>query len=237
MTSLADIQRHVGVTPDGLWGPNTANAIADALGIERFDRASFLARYRNTKAPAINRNDMIAAASRLGVSLKHIEMVRQVESAGRSFDEKGRPTILFEPHVFWRQANWKEQATHFAYARWGAKPYPKSSDARWEQMADAAEHNEAAALASASWGLFQIMGFHWQSLGYESPQDFAAKMVESEGNHLDALVRFIETNQLTDKLAACRAGSPNSCRAFARAYNGAGYEKNRYHVRMSDALR
>lgn len=33
MTTLADIQRHVGVTPDGVWGPNTANAIAKALGI------------------------------------------------------------------------------------------------------------------------------------------------------------------------------------------------------------
>ncbi len=31
--NLADIQRHVGVTPDGKWGPNTANAISKALGI------------------------------------------------------------------------------------------------------------------------------------------------------------------------------------------------------------
>lgn len=31
MTTLADIQRRVGVTPDGLWGPNTASAIMAAL--------------------------------------------------------------------------------------------------------------------------------------------------------------------------------------------------------------
>lgn len=31
---LADIQRHVGVSPDGVWGRNTAAAIAKALGIE-----------------------------------------------------------------------------------------------------------------------------------------------------------------------------------------------------------
>lgn len=35
MTTLADIQRKVGVTPDGLWGPNTANAIAKALGMDQ----------------------------------------------------------------------------------------------------------------------------------------------------------------------------------------------------------
>ena len=33
MTTLADIQRHVGVTPDGYWGPVTAAAIAKALGM------------------------------------------------------------------------------------------------------------------------------------------------------------------------------------------------------------
>lgn len=33
MTTLADIQRHVGVAPDGVWGPRTATAIATALGL------------------------------------------------------------------------------------------------------------------------------------------------------------------------------------------------------------
>ncbi len=33
MTTLADIQRHVGVVPDGAWGPQTAAAIAKALGM------------------------------------------------------------------------------------------------------------------------------------------------------------------------------------------------------------
>ena len=35
MTTLIDIQRRVGVTPDGKWGPNTADAIWKALGAER----------------------------------------------------------------------------------------------------------------------------------------------------------------------------------------------------------
>lgn len=34
MTTLADIQRRVGVTPDGKWGPATLAAVAKALGIE-----------------------------------------------------------------------------------------------------------------------------------------------------------------------------------------------------------
>lgn len=38
MTTLADIQRHVGVNPDGVWGPNTAAAIAKALGMGQASR-------------------------------------------------------------------------------------------------------------------------------------------------------------------------------------------------------
>jgi lysozyme family protein len=34
MTTLADIQRHLGVAPDGKWGPVTAAAIAKALGMK-----------------------------------------------------------------------------------------------------------------------------------------------------------------------------------------------------------
>lgn len=33
MFTLSDIQRHVGATPDGVWGRNTASAIAKALGM------------------------------------------------------------------------------------------------------------------------------------------------------------------------------------------------------------
>jgi lysozyme family protein len=46
VTTLADIQRRVGVAPDGVWGPNTARAIWAALPaiqapppVSVFDRA------------------------------------------------------------------------------------------------------------------------------------------------------------------------------------------------------
>lgn len=237
MATLKDIQRKVGVTPDGVWGPNTANAIAAALGIAGFDRAKFLAQFVNTNAPAITDSDLAAAALRLGVTQKHLHMLRKVESGGKSFDDKGRPVILFEPHIFFKRLPWTGAETLFAYIKWGAKPYPKSYDGRWEQLADAAEHSEAAAIESASWGLWQIMGFHWKALGYASAHEFARSMVASEAGHLDALVRFIEKNGLAPKLRACRAGSPDSCRAFAKSFNGAGYERNKYHIKMAEALR
>lgn len=237
MTTLAQIQRHVGVEPDGKLGPVTLSAIAKALGMVSFDRAAFLGRYVNKAAPAITAADMSAAAERLNVSPKHIEMVRKVESNGRSFDDAGRPVILFEPHVFYRLTKGSAGVTGFSYPKWGDRTYPKSFDGRWTQMADAAAHSETAALESASWGLFQVMGFHWQALGYASVQDFAGRMAVSEAEHLDAMVRFIEKNGLAPALRRCKAGEPDSCREFARLYNGEGYERNGYHAKMAAALR
>ena len=232
------IQQWAGVTADGVPGPKTAEAIIAKAGLgPSFDRQAFLARYVNKAAPAIGAQDMAAAAARLDVSAKHIEMVRKVESGGRSFDYAGRPVILFEPHIFHRRTSGRFSPSSFSYARWGAKPYPKGFDGRWAQMADAAARDEQAALESASWGLFQIMGFHWQALGYASAQDFAAQMAASEAGHLEAVVRFIEKNGLAPALRRCRAGDPDSCREFAKRYNGSGYEKNRYHEKMAEALR
>lgn len=56
MTTLADIQRHLGITPDGLWGPVTAKAIADALGMSSAphaftDEPAFWAGVRKVTGP------------------------------------------------------------------------------------------------------------------------------------------------------------------------------------------
>lgn len=129
-----------------------------------FDRAAFLTRYVNTNAPAITDAAINDAAARLSVSAAHIRAIKAVESNGKSFDMAGRPVVLFEPHVFYKRTGGKFGTTAFSYAKWGAKPYPKTADERWAQMADAAACDEQAALESASWGLFQIMGYHWREL-------------------------------------------------------------------------
>ncbi len=43
-----------------------------------------------------------AAAVLLGVKTAHIKTVLDVETNGRGFDQKGRPSMLFEPHIFYR---------------------------------------------------------------------------------------------------------------------------------------
>lgn len=233
------IQSIVGAPVDGAYGPNTADAILRHIEPERepFDRAAFLARYINRDAPAIDMVDRTLAANRLGVSLKHVVAIEKVESNGVSFDNSGRPIILPEPHIFFRLTGGAHGTTPFSYAKWGARPYPGSYDARWALLADMAAADEAAALQSASWGLFQVMGFHYAACGYSSPQTYAAAMAADEDNHLEAMVEFILSEKLDDELRACRADNPNSCVPFVSRYNGPGYAKNNYHVKMARALR
>ena len=219
-------------------GVKAANEALNALPPVTHPKRTVTAQsFVNLKAPALNVGDKIAAAERLGVSVKHINMLLKVESGGSSFDRNGRPIILFEPHIFHRRTKGKWSPADFSYSKWGARPYPKSFDGRWSQLEAAALRDPVAALESASWGLFQVMGFHWQALGYESAYAFADAMASGEPAHLGAMVRFIEANGLKRALQACRANDPDSCRAFARGYNGPGFEKNRYHIKLAEALR
>lgn len=219
-----ELQKALGVTVDGAFGPKT--------------EAAFLAAFVNTNAPAINSHDMLAAASRLNVPLANLKALAEKESGRASFSTAGRPVILFEAHWFSRLTKRVYDRTHpsISSRRWNRRLYARHMPGRYKRLARAARLNVDAALSSASWGKFQIMGFHWERLGYESPWDFAMQMVQSEGNHLDALVRFIEANNLAGALRACKAGSPQSCEAFAKGYNGSGFRKNSYHIKLSKLI-
>lgn len=219
-----ELQRRLGVTVDGVFGPKT--------------EARFLQSFVNRNAPAINHNDMVAAASRLNVPLANLKALAEKESGRASFSAAGRPVILFEAHWFSRLTKREYDRTHpdISSRRWNRKLYARHMPGRYKRLARAAKLDVNAALSSASWGKFQIMGFHWERLGYESALELAWRMVASEGEHLDALVRFIEVNSLADELRACRANNPASCEAFAHRYNGSGFRKNRYHIKLSQLI-
>jgi hypothetical protein len=201
--------------------------------------AEIIASLANRSAPAVDAADIAQCAATLGVSEKHIVMLRKVESGGKSFDDKGRPLLLPEPHVFSRLTNRAFDISHpdISYPTWGKRPYPSSYDGRWQVLERMAGLSLESAFGATSWGLFQIMGFHAASLGYGSALAMVREMVDSEAAHYKAMVKFIIVNGLADELRACVAGNPDSCRAFAAGYNGRGYEKNNYHVKMAEALK
>ena len=98
-----------------------------------------------------------------------------------------------------------------------------------ERLDQAAALDRELALQSASWGLFQIMGFHYERLGL-TLQEFVNSAYRSTRDHLELFVRFILGDSRLVKALQAR-----DWRAFARLYNGPGYAKNRYDKKMAAA--
>lgn len=201
--------------------------------------ATIRERLTNLRAPKISPEDVARAAQALRVTDAHIRMIMQVESGpAGSFGPEGRPVILTEPHIFSRLTGRRFDTTHpsLSYRTWGKRPYPSTQAARYAVLVQMADLAFDEAFQSCSWGLFQIMGFHADALGYESGWAMAQAMATGEPAQLDALVRFIQVNRLDDELRACRAGNAVSCEPFAAGYNGRGFRANRYHTKLAAAL-
>lgn len=185
-------------------------------------------------ARPLGAEDVRVIAGYLGCHIAAVRAVLAVEAAGKGFSPDGRPIILNEPHVFYRELGAGPKRTEavkrgLAYQSWGSKPYPKTQVARYAWLADAMAIDETAALKSCSWGASQVMGFNHQAAGFNTVQDFVRAMTISEGAHLYAMARFIVTNDL--QLALRRL----DWSAFARGYNGSGYAKNAYHTKLASA--
>ena len=174
--------------------------------------------------------DLPRIGAKIGVGEDEIHAVLDVEAGGKSFDSQGRPKMLFEPHIFYRQLNGgqrtKAEKAGLAYPHW-RRDYPKDS---YPRLIKAMEINSEAALKSASWGGPQIMGFHHALLGYPTAAAMVQAFADDAENHLDGMVAFIKGNNLDDELRE------HNWAGFARGYNGSGYKKNRYDTKLAAAF-
>ena len=224
MTSLAQLQQHLKNTGrysgavDGLWGKLTEAGILIML----------------TDGPdtKLTEQDFVESAARLGVTPAHIKAVVAVESNGAGFFA-GKPLILPEPHRFSKATGRAFDGSHpqISYPKWGTRPYPKTQDGRYDVLLQMIRLNVDAGFGSASYGKFQIMGENHKLCGYATTWQFAEAMARDERTQLMAFEHFIINTGL---LAALKRGD---WVAFARGYNGTGYAKNRYDVKLAQAFR
>lgn len=173
--------------------------------------------------------DYARAASQLGCEIAAIKAVAEVESGPYgAFLANGEPVILFERHLFSRLTKHKFDNSHPDLSNPVAGGYGKVSS-QHARLAAAAELDRDAALQSASWGRFQVLGSNWQSLGYESLQAFVNAMYAGEAGHLDSFVRFVIANNLTQHL------QHRDWAKFARGYNGPAFRKYKYDSKLAAA--
>jgi hypothetical protein len=188
--------------------------------------------------------DLRVAAARLRVDVAVIQALTEVESLGGGFLSDGQIKILYERHIMYRQLATvisAEQLHRFhntypnlvnplagGYAT-GATPLERGQGEHLRLKA-ARFIDKSLSLEACSWGMFQIMGFHWRNLGYESAVDFVLTLSKSEANQLEAFCRFVEHN--TQLLNALRS---HDWTQVARLYNGKNFAKNKYDIRLRDS--
>ena len=166
--------------------------------------------------------DFQVAAAAIGSTPAHLGAVCDTETVGRGFHPASRlPIILFERHKFAGFTGGKYSAAHPDLSNRDPGGYPADQAGRWDQLFRAVALDADAAFESASWGLFQIMGFNWKSTGASNVWDYVQRAARSEAEQLDLFVAFIMSQPAL--LKALRAGDWPT---FARLYNGPNFAQN-----------
>lgn len=188
------------------------------------------------EATPLRDGDVEMVAGYLGCEIAVLRAVMQVESSGKAFHSDGRPIILNEPHVFYRELGVgarrdRAVTAGLAYRTWKTKPYPRTQAERYAWLDQAMAIDRNAALRSCSWGLGQVMGFNHKTCGFDSAEAFVKAMTHSEAAQLFVIARFIVGNRLQKHLRA------KDWAQFARGYNGSGYATHGYHTKLARAYK
>jgi len=216
--NIVELQKAIGTKADGIWGDGSRKALLNV--------------FTNAGASKLSAAEAKTFATRLNVSVRQLQAVAKVEAAGSGYDTTGRPKILFERHKFHKYTGGKYSVCSFSNPVSGG--YNESS---WDKLLGAIVTGSVdAAFMACSWGKFQVLGEYWDDFGYASPFALAFSTVASEAAHYELLCHYIEHFNLQDEMGALSA-DPNTCRAFAKAYNGPSYTKFDYHTKLAVAMK
>ncbi len=180
--------------------------------------------------------DIEREAARLGVEAAALAAVIEVESAGKLYARVGdrdEPLIRFEGHWFDRRLDGpnRERARKedLSSPRAGAVKNPVSQAQRWQMLDRAMIIDKAAALESVSWGIGQVMGGNWKTLGYSSVEELVAEARAGGAGQLRLMIRYLECTGLVPALKR------RDWAAVAGGYNGPRYRTNAYDRKLAEA--
>lgn len=196
----------------------------------------------------ITEQQFFKAAEILQSSISVIKAVYEVEASGRGYLPDGRVKILFEGHRLWKRLSkrgvseikLKEAASKYPnvlYKEWDKTQY-KGGKAEWDRVSQAylvcdfVGVGRGVALEAASYGSFQIMGENHSLCGYDSAQTMLTSYNNGgEAEQLNSFIRFVKARNIDSFLR------DKQWAKFASAYNGTGYKKNMYDVKLAVADR
>lgn len=234
--AVKDFQRNNNLVVDGIVGLKT--------WLKLYEKENQIVELNDKHLSEI---DLVDFASQFNVELAAVKAVNQVESSGKGFLVIGKPRILFEGHVFWRELKKRNinpndflspENQDILYEKWTKKYYVGGAGeyTRLEKAAAISDSSDVkdSAYCSASWGAFQIMGYHYKNLGYNTISHFVELMNDHEREHLIAFGKFISVASVSGKKLIDWLKEKN-WENFALGYNGSGFKKNKYDEKLNAA--
>lgn len=224
-------QQENSLTVDGIVGANTLKQINDRMNSLAETEDEF-----KLGGKKLTEQDIEDTAQELSLEVAVIKSVCEVESRGSGFLSNRKPRILFEGHIFWKELkklgispeDYEAGNEDILYPKW-TREYYLGGAKEYNRLDRAKKISEKAALASASWGMFQIMGFNYALCGFTDVNSYVKEQYLSEGNHLKAFGSFIQSTRLLRHLKA------KNWAAFAKGYNGPSYKVNKYDEKLKKA--
>ncbi|MET4190670.1 MULTISPECIES: N-acetylmuramidase family protein [unclassified Bradyrhizobium] len=181
--------------------------------------------------------DYLAAAKIINIGPAELQTVTMVETNGSPFLADKRPDILFEAHVFGRNTGHKYNNVTDPHGKpissnsWDKSLYGAAHAWQYTRLYTAMKCDPVAAVYSASFGAFQILGSEYKDAGFASLEDFVAAMAHSAGDHLKAFCNYLKARHLDDELRG------HEWAAFAKGFNGPAYAQNQYDTKMANQYR
>lgn len=222
-----------------------ANIVADGVGGPK-TREAFIKVFTNKKASAVSEGELLEAAKKLGdTNTKRIKAVAKTESNGSGYFDSGLVKILWERHYFYKFVGktiylpgYKDHFLSHQQSGGYTTDFNKNNiNDSWEKLAAAACIHPDGAFQSISVGKFQVMGKYYKELGYNHPIDMLWAATQGEKAHYDMLVGYI-LKVANLKAAFLRISTnPETCRDFAKGYNGKIYEKYDYHKKIANGMK
>ena len=176
-------------------------------------------------------------SSEKGIDVGSVVAVLCVESSGKGFEQNNnnRMIIRFENHKFWKYWGRKNPEIfkeHFRYNSekvWTKHKWRKKSNTRWlsfhgnqfkewEAFEFARSLDSDSAMLSISMGAPQIMGFHYERIGYRSVEEMFNCFSKDITYQIKGLFDFF-SDSMINRL------SSKDFEGFAAYYNGSGQKK------------
>jgi len=159
--------------------------------------------------------DFNATLTALGADAPSVWAILNVESGKAGYLADRRPQILFEYGQFHTRTGGIYDQTNPDISASGFGDYPGGA-AEYGLLGEAYALNADAALQSASWGIGQVMGFNFATVGYANVSAFVQDCCASEALQLHAFQAFLIKKNIAAALAT------QDWNTVALRYNGSG---------------